>query len=107
MPLLQDLERIASLMRSEHRELCYYASLCLRVLLSRYSALMPHALLAVARMLLACDGSAAAELQRALQISYYLVSEAIDSLLKRSADAGLSSSPPAAGCADTRTPSLS
>ncbi len=76
-----DLRRIAHFMGSEHRELCYHASLCLRMLTEAQPLeLTPPALMAVARMLLACDGAATTQLQRALNISFFLVSSAMDAL---------------------------
>jgi len=82
-PYEAQLRAVASLVRCEARELCYHASLCLRALIARRPAeLAAPVLLAVGRMLLACDGGAPSELQRALGIAYVLTAFAVDTLLE-------------------------
>ena len=76
-----DLQRIAKLITSNSRELSHSASLCLQTLMeSRPLRMTAPVLHAIAKMVLACQGARAIQLQRALSLATFLVSNAIDSL---------------------------
>ena len=76
-----DLQRIANLITSNSRELSHSASLCLQTLMEMQPLrLMAPVLLAIARMVLRCNGARATQLQRALSIASFLTTNAMEAL---------------------------